>query len=87
MTPYLFVTQTKIILTYFSIHNFLRKVSIADRLFSKYSNEERVANDNKNQNQNSTTNNLIKNSFMSFKTKLQINYFKYSINLSFQLLL
>ena len=51
MVPYSFTTQTKIIMTCFSIHNFLRQISVADRLFSKY--------DNANQNQNSTINSFF----------------------------
>ena len=59
MTPYSFATQTKIVMAYFSIHNFLRQVSIADRLFSEYDNEAKVESDNENQNQNLTTNNVF----------------------------
>ena len=34
MAPYSFTTQTKIVMTCFSIHNFLRQISVVDRLFS-----------------------------------------------------
>ena len=36
MTPYSFTTQTKIVMAWFSIHNFLQKISVADRLFFEY---------------------------------------------------
>ena len=57
MTPYLFTTQTKIVMTCFSIHNFLRQISVTDRLFFEYDNEVELESDNanQNQNQNSTT--------------------------------
>ena len=55
MTPYLFTTQTKFVMTCFSIQNFLRQISIVDRLFSEYDNEVELESDNANQNQNSTT--------------------------------
>ncbi|KAL6311515.1 hypothetical protein AAG906_003153 [Vitis piasezkii] len=55
MTPYSFTTQTKIVMTCFSIHNFLQQISVADRLFSEYDNEVELESDNANQNQNSTT--------------------------------
>ncbi|XP_059596802.1 uncharacterized protein LOC104880679 isoform X1 [Vitis vinifera] len=54
MTPYSFTTQTKIVMTCFSIHNFLRQISVADRLFSEYDNEVELESDNANQNQTST---------------------------------
>ena len=40
MAPYSFAAQTKIVMTCFSIHNFLRQVSVANRLFSEYDTEE-----------------------------------------------
>ena len=50
MTPYSFVTQTKIVMTCFSIHNILRQVSVADRLFSEYDTEEELESDSDNRN-------------------------------------
>ena len=55
MAPYSFTTQTKIVIAWFSIHNFLRQISIADKLFFEYDNEVELESDNANQNQNSTT--------------------------------
>ncbi|KAJ9680291.1 hypothetical protein PVL29_019569 [Vitis rotundifolia] len=55
MTPYSFTTQTKIVMACFSIHNFLRQISVADRLFFEYDNEVKLESNNANQNQNSTT--------------------------------
>ena len=46
-------------MTCFSIHNFLRQVSVVDKLFSKYDTEEELESDNDNQNQGSTTNNFF----------------------------
>ena len=66
MAPYAFTTQTKIVMTCFSIHNFLRQISIADRLFSEYDNEVELENDNANQNQNSTTSSLFAASDQEF---------------------
>ena len=59
MAPYSFAAQTKIVMTFFSIHNFLRQVSVADRLFSEYDTEEELESDSDNQNQGSTTNNFF----------------------------
>ena len=59
VAPYSFATQTKIVMTCFSIHNFLRQVSVADRLFSKYDTEEELESDSNNRNQGSTTNNFF----------------------------
>ena len=59
MAPYSFAAQTKIVMTCFSIHNFLRQVSVADRLFSEYDTEEELESDSDNQNQGSTTNNFF----------------------------
>ena len=55
MTLYSFTTLTKIVMACFSIHYFLRQISIANRLFSEYDNEVELESDNANQNQNSTT--------------------------------
>ena len=66
MTPYSFTTQTKIIMTCFSIHNFLRKISIADRLFFEYDNEVELESGNANQNQNSTTSSFFAASDQEF---------------------
>ena len=57
ITPYSFTTQTKIVMACFSIHNFLRQISVTDRLFFEYDNEVELESDNanQNQNQNSTT--------------------------------
>ena len=49
MTPYSFMTQTKIVMACFSIHNFLRQISVADRLFFEYDNEVELESDNANQ--------------------------------------
>ena len=59
MVPYSFATQTKIVITCFSIHNFLRQVLVADRLLSEYDTEEELESDSDNRNQGSTTNNLF----------------------------
>ena len=59
MAPYSFAAQTKIVMTCFSIHNFLRQVLVADRLFSEYDTEEELESDSDNQNQGSTTNNFF----------------------------
>ena len=59
MAPYSFVAQTKIVMTCFSIHNFLRQVSVVDRLFSEYDTEEELESDSDNRNQGSTTNNFF----------------------------
>ena len=59
MAPYSFAAQTKIVMTCFSIHNFLRQVSVADRLFSEYDIEEELESDSDNRNQGSTTNNFF----------------------------
>ena len=59
MAPYSFAAQTKIVMTCFSIHNFLRQVSVADRLFSEYDTEEELESDSDNRNQGSTTNNFF----------------------------
>ena len=71
MTPYSFATQTKIVMTYFSIHNFLRQVSIADRLLSEYDNEAEVESYNETQNQSSTTNNFFIVSDQEFMQQFQ----------------
>ena len=59
MAPYSFAAQTKIVMTCFSIHNFLRQVSVADRLFSEYDTEGELESDSDNRNQGSTTNNFF----------------------------
>ena len=59
MAPYSFAAQTKIVMTCFSIHNFLQQVSVADRLFSEYDIEEELESDSDNRNQGSTTNNFF----------------------------
>ena len=59
MTSYSFATQTKIVITCFSIHNFLRQVSVVDRLFFEYDIEVELKCDNDNQNQGSTTSNFF----------------------------
>ena len=46
--PYSFTTQTKIVMACFSIHNFLRQISISDTLFSEYENEVQMESDNAN---------------------------------------
>ena len=66
MAPYSFTTQTKIVMTSFSIHNFLRQISVANRLFSKYDNEVELESDNANQNQNSTTSSFFATSYQEF---------------------
>ena len=53
MAPYSFIPQTKIIMACFSIDNFLRKISIVDRLFYE-SNNEVVELESENSNQTST---------------------------------
>ena len=50
MTSYSFTTQIKIVMTCFSIHNFLRQISVVDGLFSEYDNEVELESDNANQN-------------------------------------
>ena len=66
MAPYLFTTQTKIVMTCFSIHNFLRQISVANRLFSEYDNEVELESDNANQNQTSTTSSFFAASDQEF---------------------
>ena len=46
-------------MTCFSIHNFLRHVSVADILFSEYDTEEKLESDSNNRNQGSTINNFF----------------------------
>ncbi|KAL6321303.1 hypothetical protein AAG906_016337 [Vitis piasezkii] len=77
--------SNKIVMTCFSIHNFLRQISILDRLFSEYDNEVELESDNANQNQNSTTSAFyIDQEFMQqLQTKSQMNFFKCLVNLSF----
>ena len=53
ITPYSFTTQTKIVMACFSIYNFLRQISVTDRLFFEYDNEVELESDDANQ--NSTT--------------------------------
>ena len=71
MTPYSFATQTKIVMTCFSIHNFLRQVSVADRLFSEYDTEEELESDSDNRNQGSTTNNFFTVADQEFMLQFQ----------------
>ena len=66
MTPYSFITQTKIVMTCFSIHNFLRQISVTDKLFSEYDNEVELESDNANSNQNSTTRSFFTASIQEF---------------------
>ena len=66
MAPYSFDTQTKIVMTCFSIHNFLRQVLVADRLFSKYNTKKELESDNDNRNQGSTTNNFFTDADQEF---------------------
>ena len=66
MAPYSFTTQIKIVMTCFSIHNFLRQISIADKLFFEYDNEVELESDNANQNQNSTTSSFFATSYQEF---------------------
>ena len=87
MSPYSFAAQTKIVMTCFSIHNFLRQVSVADRLFSEYDTKEELESDSDNRNKAQLQITFlqlpIKSSCYNFETILQMNYFKYSISLSF----
>ena len=46
-------------MTCFSIHKFLRQVSVADILFSECDTEEELESDSDNRNQGSTTNNFF----------------------------
>ena len=55
----MFATQTKIVMTCFSIHNFLRQVSVVDILFSEYDTKEELESASDNRNQGSTTNNFF----------------------------
>ena len=66
MTPYSFTTQTKIVMAWFSIHNFLQKIPVADRLFFEYDNEVELESGNANQNQNSTTSSFFAASDQEF---------------------
>ena len=59
ITPYSFVTQTKIIMAYFSIHNFFQQVSVANRLFSKYDTGQQLKSESDKNIQGSTTNNFV----------------------------
>ena len=83
MTPYLFAT-TKIVMVCFSIHNFLRQVSVVDRLFSEYDTEDELESAKINtQLQITFLQHQIKSSYYNFKAILQMNSFKHSISLSF----
>ena len=64
MTLYSFTTLTKIVMACFSIHNFLRQISVVDRLFSEYDNEVELESDNANQNQDSTTSSFFVASYL-----------------------
>ena len=55
----LYIKKPKIVLTCFSIHNFLRQVLVADILFSECDTEEELESDSDNRNQGSTTNNFF----------------------------
>ena len=57
--------------TCFSIHNFLRQISVADRLFSEYDNEVELESDNANQNQTSTTSSFFVASDQEFMQQFQ----------------
>ena len=59
MTPYSLVTQTKIFMACFSIHNFLQQVSVVHRLFSEYDTKKELESASSNQNQAPTTNNFF----------------------------
>ena len=46
-------------MTCFSVHNFIRQVSVTDILFSECDTEEELESDSDNRNQGSTTNNFF----------------------------
>ena len=71
MAPYSFTTLTKIVMACFSIHYFLRQISVANRLFSEYDNEVELESDNANQNQNSTTSSLFAASNIKFMQRFR----------------
>lgn len=71
MTPYSFTTQTKIVMACFSIHNFLRQISVVDRLFSEYDNEVELESDNTSQNQTSTIGSFFSASNQEFMQQFQ----------------
>ena len=58
-------------MTCFSIHNFLRQVSVADRLFSEYDTEKELESDSDNRNQGSTTNNFFTAADQEFMLQFQ----------------
>ena len=80
MAPYSFAAQTKIVMTCFSIHNFLQQVSVADRLFSEYDTEEELESDSDNRNQGSTTNNF----FTAVDQEFMLQFRDYIANELFQ---
>ncbi|KAK2643595.1 hypothetical protein Ddye_025358, partial [Dipteronia dyeriana] len=59
MPLYSFDTQRKIVLAYFTVHNFLRKTSINDELFDQYDDEE-VQLENSTQNQTPNSDNSFR---------------------------
>ena len=87
MTPYSFTTQTKIVMACFSIHNFLRQISVTNDYFlnmtMKWNWKVTMPIKIKTQLQAVFLQHLIKNSCNSSKTKSQMNSFKYLIILSF----
>ena len=81
MTPYSFAAQTKIVMTCFSNHNFLRQVSVADRLFFEYDIEEELESDSDNRNQGSTTNNF----FTAADQEFMLQFRDHIVNKLFQI--
>ncbi|KAK3205329.1 hypothetical protein Dsin_019375 [Dipteronia sinensis] len=70
MSSYSFDTRRRIVLACFALHNFLRKTSISDELFSQYDDEE-VQLENSIQNQTPSTDNSFRASEQLFMQGLR----------------
>ncbi|TXG67103.1 hypothetical protein EZV62_008378 [Acer yangbiense] len=70
MPSYSFDAQRRIVLACFTLHNFLRKTSINDELFSQYDDEE-VQLENSTQNQTPSLDNSFRASEQLFMQKLR----------------
>ncbi|KAK3222458.1 hypothetical protein Dsin_009483 [Dipteronia sinensis] len=70
MSSYTFDTKRSIVLSYFALHNFLRKTSINDELFSQYDDEE-VQLENSTQNQTPSKDNSFRASEQLFMQELR----------------
>ena len=70
MPSYSFDAQRRIVLACFTLHNFLRKTSINDELFSQYDDEE-VQLENSTQNQTPSLDNSFRASEQLFMQELR----------------